>query len=63
MGLKVRKQNRIIHFSFIKVIKMYNDNCFYKFFLGLWISYTFANKKSNYNLNKHMTRIKKEEEE
>jgi hypothetical protein len=29
MGLKVRKQNKIIHFSFIKVIKMYND----KFFL------------------------------
>ncbi len=26
MGLKVRKQNKIIHFSFIKVIKMYNDN-------------------------------------
>jgi len=28
MGLKVRKQNKITQFSFIKVIKMYNDNFF-----------------------------------
>ncbi len=28
MGLKVRQQNKITHFSLIKVIKMYNDNFF-----------------------------------
>jgi hypothetical protein len=38
---------------------MYNDNVFLKSHLGLWISYTLTNKKSNYILNKHMTRIKK----
>ncbi len=57
MGLKVRKQNKITHFSFIKVIKMYNDIFFQKNRLGLWISCTLTIKKSNYILNKHMTRI------
>ncbi len=30
MGLKVKQQNKITHFSFIKVIKKYNDNFFLK---------------------------------
>jgi hypothetical protein len=58
MGLKVNKQNKIIHFSLINVIKMYNDKIFLEK-LGLWISYTLTNKKSNYIRNKHMIRIKK----
>jgi len=28
MGLKVKKQNKITHFSLLKVIKMYNDHFF-----------------------------------
>jgi hypothetical protein len=59
MGFKVNKQNKIIHFFLIDVIKMYNDNFFKKNHLGLWISYTLTNKKSNYNINKHMIRFKK----
>ncbi len=35
MGLKVRKQNKISHFSHIKVIKMYNDIYIFKNRLGL----------------------------
>jgi hypothetical protein len=59
MGLKVNKPNKITCFSFIDVIKMYNDNFFKKKHLGLWISYTLTNKKSNYNINKNMIRFKK----
>jgi len=28
MGLKVKKENKITHFSLIKITKMYNDNLF-----------------------------------
>ncbi len=59
MGLKVRIRNKITHFFFIKVIKTYNDKKNLKNHLGFWISYTLTNKKSNYILNNHMTRLKK----
>jgi hypothetical protein len=59
MGLKVRKENKITYFFLIKITKMYDDNFFYKFFLGLWTSYTLINKKKITFLRKHITRIKK----
>jgi hypothetical protein len=47
MGIKVRGE-KITHFSFIKITKMYNDKKNYSNCLGLWICYTLTKKKTNY---------------